>query len=340
LKKLQYHWTNNRKHLKTGKKGAGRNVAVTPAADDEELFENEYFTVMHYPIFTLVWTVLVFSIWLAGTVKDGHALAGLETFWPNRSQLKIVDVYGCTDYRSEVWRWWTYQFTHAGVSHVGMNCVIVLLFGAPLEGWHGGIRLFFMFQAGVIGGALCWMVTDNHSAVVGMSGGCYALMGMQFGDILMNFKDKKYALHKIVILAAFVVADTIQAWFLASKQVSHSAHFGGFVAGCLICTFAGYNKDLLHWEKYVMAAAILVSIGLVCFCLIWGLAWAPMEIWDPVRWCWLRQVKSRDHFGDTRAHCVRCDGQTCIDKWSALPNAYVSAGQCLASLGGFAVSER
>jgi rhomboid-related protein 1/2/3 len=343
--KLKQHWSKNKQipKLKKWKAASGRIDAVTPesgAEQDEELFENDFFIVMHYPIFTFTWTTVVFTLWLLGWIRERRQLAGLESFWPERTHLTIVDVNTCTDYRAEVWRWWTYQFSHAGLTHVGMNSFMVLLFGSPLEGWHGGIRLFFMFQAGVIGGALCWMITANHGSVVGMSGGCYALMGMHFGDILMNFKDKKYALHKVVLLAAFALIDTVQAWFLASEQLSHSAHFGGFVAGCLICTFAGYNKDLLDWEKYVMAAAMVLSIILVSFCLAWGLSWPPMEIWDPVRWCWLRQVKSEDHFGDGRAHCVRCDGQACIDRWSLLPNALISPLACTSRLGGYAVSER
>merc|ERR1711870_157329 len=108
----------------------------------------------------------------------------------------------------------------------------------------------------------------------------------------------------------------------------------------LVCTFAGHNTDELDWEKVVRMVAIAMSTVLIIFSLAFGLQWAPMEIPDPIRWCWLRQVYSPEHFGDNQVHCVRCDGQACIDKWSQTRNMLVTASLCFGDLGGFAVSER
>merc|ERR1719210_934300 len=74
-----------------------------------------------------------------------------------------------------------------------MNCLLALIFGISLEGFHGPIRMFIMFNVGVFGGACCYFVSDVHTRVVGMSGGCYALVGMHFGDVLMNFHEQRTA---------------------------------------------------------------------------------------------------------------------------------------------------
>ena len=47
-----------------------------------------------------------------------------------------------------------------------------------------------MFELGVLGGAGCVCVFDSHARVVGMSGGAYALLGMQLGDVLLNWERK------------------------------------------------------------------------------------------------------------------------------------------------------
>merc|ERR1719210_44468 len=74
-----------------------------------------------------------------------------------------------------------------------MNCLLALIFGISLEGFHGPIRMFIMFNSGVLGGACCYLVSDVHTRVVGMSGGCYALLGMHFGDLIINFHEESQA---------------------------------------------------------------------------------------------------------------------------------------------------
>ena len=44
-------------------------------------------------------------------------------------------------------------------------------------GMQGPIRMFLMFNIGVFGGACCFFVNNPFDTVVGMSGGCYSLIG-------------------------------------------------------------------------------------------------------------------------------------------------------------------
>lgn len=322
--------------------GDGQATKVREIESERKVvFDAKIFVMYHYPVFAICWALIVFLLWACLTTKEGTDLAGLDSLWPGRTDLCIVDIQTCSDYRVEVWRWWTYQFTHSGPGHITMNSFIVLVFGIPLEAWHGTWRICLMFQLGVVGGALAFMVSDTHGRVVGMSGGCYALVGMNCGSLLMNFNEQRYALVKVLFLFAVGSIDMAQTYFTASAGTSHSAHFGGFVAGLLMCTFIGYNKVVLEWEKKVRVAALFTSGALVLFCVSWGLQWAPMTVFDPVRWCWLRQVISIPDFGDTKIRCVRCDSQACIDKWSQRPHIHtISRQACLNEFGGYHVSER
>lgn len=94
----------------------------------------------------------------------------------------------CEDLRAQVWRWWTYQFTHVGAVHVMMNAALNVVLGIPLELMHGSLRVALMFNIGVVGGAMCYSVNDAHTVVVGCSGGCYALIGTHIADLLMNWR--------------------------------------------------------------------------------------------------------------------------------------------------------
>merc|ERR1712228_581921 len=94
--------------------------------------------------------------------------------------------------RGEIWRWWSWQFSHGGISHVGLNTLLALIFGIPLEGFHGSWRMVLMFNLGVFGGSCAVMVWDVHRQTVGMSGGVYALLGIMLADLIMNWSQKSF----------------------------------------------------------------------------------------------------------------------------------------------------
>jgi membrane associated rhomboid family serine protease len=126
-----------------------------------------------WPKFTILQALAIVILWVVGIVlhsaPDPMGLAGLESFWPGTS-LRLTG-YSCEEYRHEVYRWLLYQFTHVGVMHVSMNATTIILLGIPLEGSLGTLRMFTIFNLGVFGGAMCYMVGDGHEEVVGASGG-------------------------------------------------------------------------------------------------------------------------------------------------------------------------
>lgn len=302
--------------------------------------ENEAMvTRQHLPIFSVLQCMICLVLWLIFHWRDGTELGGLESIWPDQTDMALQ--WDCEDFRSEAWRWWTYQFSHIGISHVGFNCVMTLFFGIALEGVHGWLRMFLMFNIGVFGGACCCFVFDPHSRVVGMSGGCYALIGMHFGDVLMNFtemakakanwdklpseeKRKKEVIwrkmiispkQKIAALVLLVTLDTAQGYLTRGGGVSLSAHAGGFVAGFLVCIVIGHNLVVKGYERFFWAAALITGGCLIAASMVWGMRWPPRDIFEQVPWCWGRQIANVTVFGDNKWHCVRCPDQACIARW-------------------------
>jgi rhomboid-related protein 1/2/3 len=75
--------------------------------------------------------------------------------------------------------------------------VIQIIFGLPLNMVHGSVRFGFIYQLGVIGGALCFGIDGAHGAVVGCSGGVYCIFGMHLAELIMNGDaDNKGLLNK------------------------------------------------------------------------------------------------------------------------------------------------
>merc|ERR1719160_1900589 len=151
------------------------------------------------------------GLWSAGSYQDWgpgkftQKIGGLESFFKGHTKLRTN--YKCLDYRTEWWRWFTYQFTHAHIGHSGFNTVMNCFLGVPLEKVHGHFRLFFMYQVGVFGGSMCLFVTDVHTAVVGCSGGVYSLYGIHLAKLFMNWHQMRYRKPILLLLVVLLVCD-------------------------------------------------------------------------------------------------------------------------------------
>lgn len=295
-------------------------------ADDEDVpeGENEVPEVhlgprQNFPLFTVIQVIIVFFMWLILSAKSKQTQGGLDTLLPGKTDLVIQ--WDCVDYRAEIWRWFTYQYTHTGFAHAFSNCLLMLLLGVSLEGYNGTRTFFLMFQVGVLSGVFGVMIGDIHKRVVGMSGGCYSLLGMEFGDVALNFRDDPFAGYKFIFLCLMVACDVWQGAATptpAGGAPSFAAHIGGGLGGFFLYVLMGHNAKVEVWEKWAKRLTVPLALILVIACLCRGLAyWPPNDIQDPVRWCWARQVMNETIFGDSNYHCVRCSDQTCIGNWSS-----------------------
>uniref|UniRef100_A0A8C2XRB4 Rhomboid-related protein 2 n=1 Tax=Cyclopterus lumpus TaxID=8103 RepID=A0A8C2XRB4_CYCLU len=137
--------------------------------------------------------------------------------------------------REEAWRFISYMFVHAGIEHIVGNLLMQLLLGIPLELVHKGFEVGMVYMAGVLAGSLASSIFDPFSALVGASGGVYALIGGYFMNAVVNFREMipLLGVFRILAIVIFVGTDFGFAFYRrfisdeAGLKVSFVAHFEG-----------------------------------------------------------------------------------------------------------------
>eukprot|EP00927_Polykrikos_kofoidii_P028183 TRINITY_DN24640_c0_g1_i1.p1 TRINITY_DN24640_c0_g1~~TRINITY_DN24640_c0_g1_i1.p1 ORF type:complete len:777 (-),score=112.14 TRINITY_DN24640_c0_g1_i1:67-2397(-) len=278
----------------------------------------------HPPVFIVLQTALAFGLWLYYAIRSGEPLhlssaardpLGLVSLFPGWTELQVHK--DCEDLRPQLWRWLSYQFSHSDLTHVGINSFMNLMFGIPLECFYGSCLMLIMYTVGVFGAACIKSVADIHVAVVGMSGGCYALVGMHASDLVLNWSHKRYRHVHVLVLVIFAMLDLMNSVVLmgGNGRQNNWSHLGGVVAGLSVGIVVGRSLVVKRWQR-VMAAMILLTSGFIAaFCVAWAQQWPPRSFGES-GWCWLRQVRSVTRFGDVAWHCVRCHSRECIQEWS------------------------
>jgi len=276
-----------------------------------------------FPAFILGQTLLALLSWIAASIyictTTGdfatflQNTAGIDTISNGRTDLRLTDG-NCRDFRSDVWRYLTYQWTHIGLTHILLNSFLTLVFGIPLEGLHGHLRLLLMYNVGVFGGACCYWVGDAHKNVVGMSGGCYSLIGMHFSNLIMNWYQMKFRWLTVTFLFILTTTDICCYFFaVGPENASHAAHIGGFIAGGLISTIFGANIIIRCWDRCVQVVSVGIALGLGSWCIIHLIINdVPRNIFESYGWCYLGQVYDVARFGNIW-QCVQCASTDCID---------------------------
>lgn len=306
----------------------GRTVQEDEHESLEEMIEErvyeedtEFFVMQSFPTFTLIQCTLILMSYILLSATSGKSLAGLETWFPGQTDLALTNVQSegsCQDFRFQLWRALTYQFTHSSFTHMLGNVLLLAMCGINLEGFHGTLRLLWMFEIGVLGGAGCVCVFDSHARVVGMSGGAYALLGMQLGDVLLNW-ERKSAPYRLIFIFLLALTEVMLYLFNPREEISYSAHMGGGVAGLLLVLVFGRNLTIKTYdlERQVIRVAKVLLFGFATFCICWALInWPPMDLIEQVPYCWAREVSNQTIFGDGTFHCVRCSESDCIAGWS------------------------
>lgn len=287
-----------------------------------------WFTIINGVVALLLWMIFASKLAAEGTYNWFDAKAGLE---PSETfDLKLTDISNCDDLRPQIWRWISYQYIHVGFIHILTNVALLEILGIPLEGSMGTGRLIIMFNIGVFGGACACLIFTPHTPTVGMSGGIYALFGVQLADLMINWHSKRYRLPTLMFLVFLFVDELLLNAASANSSTSHSAHFGGFFFGMLIGLVLTDHQDaegvsFERWDQWgrplLIYGSVVVGTLLAIVTFLWTLgSWPPREPFDPTRWCWARAVSSYRSFGNNEWNCIRCATQDCIQSWSYEPN--------------------
>ncbi|KAJ1176416.1 hypothetical protein NDU88_001697 [Pleurodeles waltl] len=168
------------------------------------------------------------------------------------------------------------MLVHAGIQHILGNVILQLVFGIPLEMVHKGHRVGLVYLLGVIGGSLASSIFDPLFALVGASGGVYALMGGYFMNVLVNFRQMIPAFGIFRLVAIILVVGTDVGFALYRRFISHAtgppvsfvAHIGGGLAGMTIgyVVFSSFDKNLLRDPRFwICIAAYVVCVIFAVF---------------------------------------------------------------------------
>jgi membrane associated rhomboid family serine protease len=149
-----------------------------------------------------------------------------------------------------VWQLLTYQFMHANLLHLLVNCWALYVFGLAVEAALGRKTFVTLyFASGVVGGLFQTLAGFTHGAyaneVVGASAAVFGLVAA----FAMLFPDRVFLfLFVIPIRAKFlVVVEALVACYgmvFARDGIAHAAHMGGMLTGIYFIRLGNY----WHWH--------------------------------------------------------------------------------------------
>jgi rhomboid-related protein 1/2/3 len=147
---------------------------------EDELYISQ-FNCLPPPWFIPLVSLVIIGVFIWYAVE--LAKAGTPVTWLTGVPTYSPLIY-CPSRRYEAWRFITYAFMHSGYQHIVMNLILQIIIGVPLE-WVHKWRVIPIYIGGIIAGSLGQSVCDTGVALVGASGGVYALIGAHFGNIFM-----------------------------------------------------------------------------------------------------------------------------------------------------------
>ncbi len=147
----------------------------------------------------------------------------------------------------QVWRYFTFQFLHAGLWHILLNMLGLYMLGTPLEKKFGTRKfIYFYLSCGVVAGLSYVVIASmfpnypSHFPIVGASGGVYgiilaaAVYFPQFRIIFVFFPVPiRMAALVIFGIMLLTVLKGLAAQVPMSDTMSHAAHLGGTIMAAL-----------------------------------------------------------------------------------------------------------
>jgi membrane associated rhomboid family serine protease len=209
--------------------------------------------------------------------------------WPN-----------CSNLKTQFWRFFSHQFVHAGLMHLLSNQCMTLLFGVFVEISHGFWKTLFVYEIGILSGALLHSTCLPYRGLIGCSHGVYALYGTTVSLCFIPFPplSTNTTYRYTVLFSIFIqlLTDIFAFLFYFNPAVGYMAHIGGFVSGLLIgfvfllplsSQIITNSNELLvskRWRiviSFVSLVAYLVSIILLMDRYL--VTWPPRPL-IPMEW--------------------------------------------------------
>ncbi|XP_040099947.1 rhomboid-related protein 3 [Oryx dammah] len=254
-----------------------RHVAyeTLPREIDRKWYYDSY-TCCPPPWFMITVTLLEVAFFLYNGVSLGQFV--LQVTHPR--YLKNSLVYH-PQLRAQAWRYLTYIFMHAGIEHLGLNVVLQLLVGVPLEMVHGATRIGLVYVAGVVAGSLAVSVADMTAPVVGSSGGVYALVSAHLANIVMNWSGMKCQ-FKLLRMAVALICMSMEfgraVWlrfhpsaYPPCPHPSFVAHLGGVAVGITLGVVVLRNYEQRLQDQSLWWIFVAMYTVFVLFAVFWNI---------------------------------------------------------------------
>ncbi|GBG66195.1 hypothetical protein CBR_g57074 [Chara braunii] len=130
------------------------------------------------------------------------------------------------------YRLFSYVWLHAGVVHLVLNMLGVLVIGLRLEQEFGAWRTLLVYLVSAFGGSLMSaLLLAGGVIVVGASGALFGLLGATLAELIVNWTIYGRRISTLFTLIFLIVVNLLVG---LTPHVDNFSHIGGFVSGVLL----------------------------------------------------------------------------------------------------------
>ncbi|WP_181161130.1 rhomboid family intramembrane serine protease [Labrys okinawensis] len=188
------------------------------------------------PVFVWVLMALLAAVFIAEQVFTFG-----KTGKPAVPTIETLQVLGGLSYplvvgEGQWWRLFTAPLLHGDVTHIGFNCLVLLLIGNPLETLIGWRWTAATFSVSAVGGSLMSLAANPVNMVsVGASGG---ITGMLATALVISFRIPAGAARaRLVSQAIYGLVPALLPFLntaVSGGNIDYGAHFGGAIGGVTV----------------------------------------------------------------------------------------------------------
>merc|ERR1711953_323736 len=187
-------------------------------------------------------------------------------------------------HRAEFWRYFLYQFNHAGITHLASNMVFQIVIGGLIEVVHGSWAVMGVYFSGVLAGSMTGLALSPDKMTVGASGGDYALVFAYLANLIINWdsmvSSKPWKWCRLAFLCGFIGLDIWSFVSSTENKVSVGGHLGGAIVGLTLGLFVLENFYTQDHEKIISRIALGIFIAFMVGSIIFQVLYPAFKAND------------------------------------------------------------
>ncbi|XP_073122180.1 RHOMBOID-like protein 3 [Henckelia pumila] len=154
-------------------------------------------------------------------------------FGPSSSALDKIGALNWAKvvHQNQSWRLISCIWLHAGLIHLLVNMLCLVVIGIRLEQQFGFVRIGVIYLLSGVGGSILSSLFIQNRISVGASGALFGLLGAMLSELISNWSIYS---NKVAALVTLVVIVVINLGLGILPHVNNFAHIGGFLTGFLL----------------------------------------------------------------------------------------------------------